>query len=33
MESLALEDEGVAPEIDWREAERRVAQVDREASR
>jgi len=32
LESLALEDEEVAPVVDWREAERRVAQVDREAS-
>jgi hypothetical protein len=32
IESLALEDEEVAPEVDWREAARRVAQVDREAS-
>jgi hypothetical protein len=31
LESLALEDEEVAPVIDWREAERRVADVDREA--
>jgi hypothetical protein len=32
LESLALEDEDVAPVIDWREADRRVAQVDLEAS-
>ncbi len=32
LESLALEDEDVAPEVDWREAARRVAQIDREAS-
>jgi hypothetical protein len=32
IESLALDDEEVAPVVDWREAERRVAQVDREAS-
>jgi hypothetical protein len=32
MESLALEDEEVAPEVDWGEASRRIAQVDREAS-
>jgi hypothetical protein len=32
LESLALADEEVAPEVDWREADRRVAQVDREAS-
>ncbi len=32
LESLALEDADVAPEIDWGEAARRVAQVDREAS-
>ena len=32
LESLALDDEAVAPEVDWREAARRVAQVDREAS-
>ncbi len=31
LESLALDDEEVAPVVDWREAERRVAQVDREA--
>jgi hypothetical protein len=33
LESLALEDEEVAPEVDWREAARRVDQIDREASR
>ena len=33
LESLALEDEEVAPVVDWREAERRVAEIDREASR
>jgi hypothetical protein len=32
LESLALADEEVAPEIDWREADRRVTQIDREAS-
>jgi hypothetical protein len=32
LESLALDDEDVAPEVDWREAARRVAQIDREAS-
>jgi hypothetical protein len=32
LESLALEDEAVAPVVDWREAERRIAEVDREAS-
>jgi hypothetical protein len=32
LESLALADEEVAPEVDWREADRRVAQIDREAS-
>jgi hypothetical protein len=32
LESLALADEDVAPEVDWREAERRVAEVDREAA-
>jgi hypothetical protein len=32
LESLALADEEVAPEVDWREANRRVAQIDREAS-
>jgi hypothetical protein len=32
LESLALADEEVAPEVDWHEANRRVAQVDREAS-
>jgi hypothetical protein len=32
LESLALADEEVAPAVDWREAERRVAEVDREAS-
>ena len=31
LESLALDDEEVAPVVDWREAERRVARVDREA--
>lgn len=31
LESLALEDEDVAPAVDWREADRRVADVDREA--
>jgi hypothetical protein len=31
LASLALEDEEVAPAVDWREAERRVAEVDREA--
>jgi hypothetical protein len=31
LESLALADEEVAPEVDWQEAERRVAQIDREA--
>jgi hypothetical protein len=31
LESLALEDEAVAPTVDWREAARRVAQVDRDA--
>jgi hypothetical protein len=33
LESLALEDEDVAPVVDWREAQRRVAEADREASR
>ena len=28
LASLALEDEGVAPAIDWAEAERRIADVD-----
>jgi hypothetical protein len=32
LESLALEDEEVAPEVDWREAARRVVQIDREVS-
>ena len=32
LESLALADEEVAPEVDWREANRRVVQIDREAS-
>jgi hypothetical protein len=32
LESLALEDDDVAPVIDWREADRRVAQVDLDAS-
>ena len=32
-ESLALADEDVAPEVDWEEARRRVAAVDREARR
>jgi hypothetical protein len=32
LESLALADEDVAPEVDWREADRRVADVDREAA-
>ena len=32
LESLALEDEDVAPVVDWREAQRRVAEVDREAT-
>ena len=32
LESLALEDEGVAPEVDWVEANRRVARIDLEAS-
>jgi hypothetical protein len=32
LESLALEDEDVAPEVDWQEAARRVAEVDRDAS-
>jgi hypothetical protein len=32
LESLALADAEVAPEVDWREADRRVAQIDREAS-
>jgi hypothetical protein len=32
LESLALADEDVAPEVDWREADRRVAEVDREAT-
>jgi hypothetical protein len=31
LESLALEDEEVAPVVDWGEAARRVAAVDREA--
>ena len=31
LASLALEDEGVAPPIDWMEAERRIADVDRGA--
>ncbi len=33
LESLALEDDDVAPVVDWREAQRRVADVDREATR
>ena len=33
LESLALEDADVAPEVDWGEAARRVAQVDRQAPR
>jgi hypothetical protein len=32
LESLALDDEAVAPVVDWSEADRRVAQADREAS-
>lgn len=32
LESLALADEEVAPAVDWREADRRVAEADREAS-
>ena len=32
LESLALDDEEVAPVVDWREAERRVSQADREAT-
>jgi hypothetical protein len=32
LESLALEDEDVAPVIDWREADRRIAQADLDAS-
>jgi hypothetical protein len=32
LESLALADEEVAPEVDWGEASRRVAAIDREAS-
>lgn len=31
LESLALEDEEVAPVVDWGEAARRIAEVDREA--
>ncbi|HEX2121769.1 MAG TPA: hypothetical protein VHL59_09015 [Thermoanaerobaculia bacterium] len=33
LESLALADDDVAPEVDWREANRRVAQIDLDASR
>lgn len=33
LESLALADEEVAPEVDWQEANRRVAQIDVDASR
>ncbi|MFN2563718.1 MAG: hypothetical protein ABR499_01735 [Gemmatimonadaceae bacterium] len=33
LESLALADDDVAPEVDWQEANRRVAQIDLEASR
>jgi hypothetical protein len=33
LASLALDDEGVAPRIDWREAARRVADVDATARR
>jgi hypothetical protein len=33
LPDLALDDEGVAPRIDWREAARRVADVDAGASR
>ena len=32
LESLALADEEVAPVVDWREADRRIAEVDREPS-
>jgi hypothetical protein len=32
LESLALDDEEVAPVVDWREADRRVARIDLEAS-
>ena len=32
LESLALEDEEVAPEVDWQEASPRVPQADHEAS-
>jgi hypothetical protein len=33
LESLALGDEDVAPDVDWEEADRRVAQVDLDAAR
>jgi hypothetical protein len=32
LESLALADEEVAPEVDWQEANRRVGRIDREAT-
>jgi hypothetical protein len=32
LDSLMLEDEGVAPVIDWKEAQRRQDEIDRQAN-